>query len=286
MRAALIGHGIAGSLTPELHMAEARAQGLTYRYDRFDTSIAPYAGLSASKLFDLAEAEGLAGVNVTHPFKLDAVRVVDELSPTAEAIGAINTVCFADRRRIGHNTDYAGFLSALKRRFPSPISAPVLLVGAGGAGAAVAFALVDHGAQDLWLCDKDRGRAKTLAHRIQGLRPNVTVTVVEQGADVPLEQIQGVVNATPLGMDGHPGMAVDPANLSRSSWVADIVYFPRDTALLQRARSQGLAVLGGAHMAVFQAAVAFHLITGRPAQAGRMLAEFERLSAPQQDIPA
>lgn len=285
MKAALIGHGIAASLTPDMHMAEARAQGFAYDYQRYDTATPEFRALALAQMLDRARAEGMAGVNVTHPFKIEAAGLMDELSDTARLLGAVNTVLFRDGRKIGHNTDYVGFRSALRRGLPMAPIRRVLLIGAGGAGGAVSLALIDQGCEELVLSDRNLDAAEALAQRIKVARPRVSVSVVKSAEVATPATLNGVVNATPMGMDSHPGMALDPGILAPGCWVADIVYFPRQTALLQAARARRLRTMDGSGMAMFQAAAAFHLITGRVASPERMAGSFDAL-VPEQEVSA
>jgi len=285
MKAALIGHGISASLTPPMHETEAGTQGFDYTYGRMDTALAPYDTMSLQNLLARAQSDGLAGVNITHPFKVEAAGLADELSDTARLLGAVNTMLFRDGRLIGHNTDYIGFRSALRARLPMAPIGRVLLIGAGGAGGAVGLALIDQGCETLSLFDRDRSAAEALARRLRSARPRVAVQVVGSFGDCDPARLNGVVNATPMGMDSHPGMAIDPTILGAACWVADIVYFPRETALLRAASERRLRVMDGSGMAVFQAAAAFHLITGRTASPERMAATLARLTQAE-EIPA
>jgi len=285
MTAALIRHGIAASLTPDRHMAEARAQGFAYDYQRFDTSTPEFTTLTLAQMLDRAQAEDMAGVNVTHPFKIEAATLMDELSDTARLLGAVNTVLFRDGRRIGHNTDYVGFRSALRRGLSMAPIRRVLLIGTGGAGGAVALALIDQGCEELVLSDRNSDAAEALAQRIQVARPRACVSCVGSVDMSDPTTLNGVVNATPVGMDSHPGMALDPGILGPACWVADIVYFPRKTALLRAASARHLRTMDGSGMALFQAAAAFHLITGRVASPERMAKNFDAL-VPEQEVSA
>ncbi|UWQ04923.1 shikimate dehydrogenase [Aliiroseovarius crassostreae] len=286
MKAALIGQGISGSLTPDMHMAEARAQGFDYDYLRIDTETAPYTGQSLRALLDRAADQGLAGVNVTHPYKSQAAEVMDDMSDTARLLGAVNTVLFQDGRRIGHNTDYVGYRSALRRGLPHAQITRCLLIGAGGAGSAVALALIDQGTEVLFILEQDRPKAEELKGRLNVARPRVIVNVVDVFAAVQSERLDGIVNATPMGMAAHPGMALDPTGLQPGSWVSDIVYFPRRTALLARAEELRLRTMDGSGMAIFQAAAAFHLLTGRTASPNRMCEHFEKVAPKSKEVLA
>jgi len=269
LRMGLVGRGIQLSRTPAMHEAEAEAQGLSCSYVLLDTDAGtdgPLAGI-----LDMAEGEGFAGLNVTFPYKQEVIPHLDSLSDAASRIGAVNTVVFRDGKRFGHNTDFWGFSESLRQGLPGAGMDTVLLVGAGGAGAALAHALCDLGVRQLLITDTRAGAAKALAASVG---PRVA------GADdvaTAAAEADGIVNATPMGMAKLPGTAIDTALLEPRHWVADIVYFPLETALLRAARKRGCRTLSGEGMAVYQAVRAFELFTGRPADAGRMRETFRRL---------
>lgn len=274
MKAALVGTGIGQSLTPGMHEAEGRAQGLDYTYDRIDTGTESWRDKPLRDIIDDAEARGYVGLNITHPHKMAVVDCVDRLSGEAGALGAVNTVIFRNGERIGHTTDYSGFAEALTAYKLKTDGARIVQYGAGGAGSATALALIDAGAH-LTLVDQDRNRAQALARQLLKARPEASLETEEP----PLAEIDGAVNATPVGMDDYPGMAFDPAALASNAWVADIVYFPIETELTKAARNRGLKVMNGGAMALYQAVAAFELITGVEADAARMGASFDRLMA-------
>ena len=273
IRLALIGAGIGGSLTPALHEAEASAQGLALRYGRIDSDAAAHHGLGFDALLSQAEADGLDGLNVTHPFKLDAARAAVRLDGAAAILGAANTLLRTPEGWVGANTDHGGFRDATRAGLPSVAGREVLVLGAGGAGGAVALALLELGAA-VRLADLAAGRAEALARRLTEARPGTAVTVGRNA-----DGVAGAVNASPVGMSGHPGLPIDPAALPAGAWVADIVYIPRETAFLRAARAAGRPVMAGGAMAVGQAARAFGLFTGRKADAGRMARHFAAMVA-------
>jgi shikimate dehydrogenase len=269
----LVGTGIQASRTPALHEREADEQSLRCLYRLIDLQA---LGLDAGALPDLltaAERFGFAGLNITHPCKQAIIPLLDELSPDAEALGAVNTVVWSDGRRIGHNTDWWGFAESFKRGLPDATRRRVAQFGAGGAGAAVAHALLTLGAGEVVLVDSNTGRATALAAALHA-RFGAGRAVAAASAAEALAGADGVVNATPLGMEKYPGMALPAELLHPGLWVADIVYFPLETALLRRARALGCHTLDGGGMAVFQAVGAFRLFTGREADAGRMFRHF------------
>jgi shikimate dehydrogenase len=274
----LVGAGIRDSLTPALHEREGAEEGLRISYRLIDTG---RLGIGAAELPDLlrwAERLGFDGLNVTHPFKQDVLPLLDELSDDAADLGAVNTIVFQDGRRIGRNTDWSGYSRAFRAALPDAVEDRVVLVGAGGAGVAVGYGLLGQGAEHVAVHDVDPERAEAcavrLAKRYGGSRVDVVTDLLRSLGDA-----QGLVNATPLGMLNHPGMAVPGTAVQPDLWVSDIVYFPLETELVRLARSRGCRVVPGGGMAVHQAVGAFEHFTGRAPDAERMSRHFEELVA-------
>ncbi|WP_091846661.1 shikimate dehydrogenase [Palleronia pelagia] len=274
LRAGLVGRGIALSRTPAMHEAEARAQGMTGDYRLIDLD--ERGDIPLADVLAEAEADGLDGLNVTYPYKVEVMALLHDLSPNARAVGAANTVILRGGRRIGHNTDLWGFAESFRRGLPDAATDHVLLLGAGGAGVAVAHALADCGVSRLSILDSDGDRAASLAAQVSRNRPGCAADAVNDAATLFAgKRPNGVVNATPMGMAKLPGTAIDTDLITPDQWVADIVYFPLETQLLASARAKGCRVLSGGGMAVFQAVRAFELFTGRPADPDRMKATFD-----------
>ncbi len=268
----LIGAGIQASRSPALHQREGAAHGLAYVYRLIDVDA---LGLDIEALPDLvagARQLGFTGLNITYPFKQAIIPLLDALSPEAQLIGAVNTVVFdADGGATGHNTDWSGFAESFARDLADVPRERVALVGAGGAGAAVAYALLTSGVGELSIVDIDAARAKTLAAT---LNAQFGAGRAVAGDVRAIDTADGVVNATPVGMTKHPGLPIPRQSLRRELWVADVVYFPLETELLRVARTLGCRTMSGGGMAVFQAAEAFRLFTGRNADVARMIAHF------------
>jgi shikimate dehydrogenase len=276
----LIGLGIGGSLSPALHEEEGRRLGLNYVYRRIDLEALKLDPFALPDLLAAAGRMGYDGLNITYPCKQQVIPLLDELSDDARALGAVNTVLLRDGRRIGHNTDCSGFTRAFQRGLPDAPLARVVQLGAGGAGAAVAHAALAMGARALTLFDVDAGRAQTLAAELQLRFPAAAVHAGEASGDAlaeALAQADGLIHATPTGMAKLPGMPLPAELLHRDLWVADIVYFPIRTALLQAAEAAGCRTLSGGGMAVYQAVDALRLFTGLEPDAERMLAHFQTL---------
>jgi len=272
----LVGAGIQASRTPRLHELEGARQGLRYVYKLIDLEA---LGLAADALPDILTAVqrfGFAGLNITHPCKQAVIPLLDDLSPDAAALGAVNTVVLKDGRRVGHNTDWWGFAESFRRELPDVRRERVVQFGAGGAGAAVAHALLTQGVGEVVLIDTDQARAETLAaslrERFGGGRVSCFSSVENAVAAA-----DGIVNTTPLGMAKYPGTALPVGLLRPDLWVADIVYFPLETELLRQARARGCRTMSGGGMAVFQAVGAFRLFTGLDPDASRMLRHFEEM---------
>ncbi len=271
--AGLIGAGIQASRTPAMHEREGDAQGLRYLYRLIDLDV---LGVDAGALPDLltaAERMGYTGLNITFPCKQAVIPLLDELSDEARGIGAVNTVVWREGKRIGHNTDCLGFAEGFRRNLSDAPRERVVQLGAGGAGAAVAHALLSEGVQQLTIFEVDPARAQALVDNLNahfgGQRARVGHDLV--GA---IAEADGLVNTTPVGMAKLPGAPLPLELLHPRLWVAEIIYFPLETELLKHARSLGCRTLDGGNMAVFQAVKAFELFSGVAADAQRMLAHF------------
>jgi shikimate dehydrogenase len=273
--AGLIGRGIARSRTPEMHMAEAAAQHMRGVYRIIDVDTLPADRQNLEVIVHAAEMTSFSGLNVTYPFKMEVIPLLDDLSPNAAAVGSVNTIVFRGGKRIGHNTDLWGFAESFRQNMPAASAGSVLLVGAGGAGVAVAHALADCATRHLKIYDLDPARAEQLAVQVRRNRPGVTVGTVAAIDKAAAQGLSGIVNASPVGMAKAPGTPFPLELLRPDMWVADIVYFPLETELLAGARKLGCRVLPGSGMAVFQAARAFELFTGRRADPDRMKAAFD-----------
>ena len=269
----LLGRGIAASRTPAMHIAQGNALGLNYAYHLIDTANAPTEP-EPCDLVDWLLKQGYTGLNVTFPYKQTVMPCLDLVSDEAQAIGAVNTIVFQDGAKVGHNTDYWGFKESLKQGLPDAALETVLQIGAGGAGKAVSQALLDLGVGLLLVHDTDQksaaGLVEQLARGHGADRVKVAGTLEEATG-----QADGIVNATPMGMDRYPGLPLPADLIEPRHWVSDIVYFPLETALLIHARKIGCQVLPGSGMAINQAVRAFELFTGTKADPMQMRTTFE-----------
>ena len=267
----LIGAGIQRSLSPALQEEEARQHGLRLHYQLIDI-----AGTGVEVLPELIRAVRImkfAGLNITFPCKQAVIPLLDELSDEARAIGAVNTVVRQGDRLVGYNTDASGWAWGFQRALPKADLSRVVLLGAGGAGAAVGYAALGLGVAELLIFDLEPSRAAALASRL-GKKASPAGDLKSAMASAT-----GLIHCTPIGMAGHPGLPLDAAWLRPAMWVSEIVYVPLETGLLKAARRIGCASADGGHMNVGQAIRGFKLFTGRDADAARMDAHFRRLVA-------
>lgn len=209
-----------------------------------------------------------------------AVAHLDTMSPQVRSLGATNTVLIRDGKLHGENTDVTGFGEAFDQRMQGAPRERVVLFGAGGAGSAVATALLEAGVRELLIVDVAVGRAQERAERLASVAAERGATVTGQGSEAVaalLADADGVVNATFMGMHNHPGTPFDLDLLRPEHWVADIVDRPVRTRLVEQATRLGCRILDGGHMACGQAIDAFRLITGRPADAAAVRSDFDAL---------
>jgi shikimate dehydrogenase len=258
----LIGSNIQRSLSPALHEDAFGAAGVRCHYHLMDLDALP--GRRLEQVFAGVKAVGLAGVNVTFPAKQAILPLLDEVSPEARQIGAVNTVIF-DRTgtATGHNTDRSGFRDSFEEGLGRAAVAgrTAVLVGAGGAGRAVAFALMDLGAAAVLVHDAAEATSASLVADLTSHYGTVRARLARSLPDA-LADGAGVVNATPVGMLGMPGNPVPEAAIREQHWVADVIYTPVETELIRAARAKGCRVLTGGGMCIHQAAHAFRLFGG------------------------
>ncbi len=275
----LIGSGIQQSLTPAMQMEEARAHGLRTHYQLIDLDRSGSTAADLPWLLKAARAMGFAGLNITYPCKQAVIPLLDALSDEARAMGAVNTVVIgADGRLTGHNTDGSGWARGFRRALPQADLACVALLGGGGAGAAIAHAVLGLGAQRLRIVEPDAVRGQGL---VDALNARFVADRAELAADAAtaLQGACGLIHATPTGMAKLPGLPLDASLLHPGLWVSEVVYFPLETELLRTARALGCPISDGGGMAVGQALGAFELFTGLEADADRVERHFHQLLA-------
>ncbi len=271
----LIGENISASLTPELHMEVGHMKNLNYHYRRIDILSDIFREQSLAEILTQAQKQGLCGFNITHPFKKDIIALLSDCSDEVQKIGSCNTVTIQNGKYIGYNTDYFGFYKAFEKNFKQEKKDIILMLGAGGAGAAVAFALLDHGVKSLYIYDLNNKAAYELKDKLDLFFPNQHIHILHHLDDI--DMIDGIVNATAVGMSHHPGSPINLNNYPKNIWVADIIYFPRETALILTAKVQNRKVMTGFDMAIFQAVKSFEIFTGQTCNYDNFIKAYKQL---------
>lgn len=263
--AGVIGDPVRHSLSPTLHNAAFSALGLDWVYVAF-----PVPAGRVGEALGGAAALGIEGLSVTMPHKTAVAEALKRCSPTARALGAVNTVVRDGDELIGESTDGQGFIDALRFELGfDPTGRRCLVAGAGGAGRAVVLALAHAGAAEVVVLNRTPQRGEAAAA--------LAGATARTGLPSEIESMDLVVNATPLGMTGGAGSdavgpLIDPELLRRGQVLVDLVYDPPTTVLMESARQRGATAVNGIGMLVHQAALAFTLWTGEDAPLAAMRA--------------
>ena len=274
----LIGYPIAHSAAPAMHERAAAALGVRCHYQLIEVKDAGRDDLRA--MLEGVRRLGFAGVNVTFPYKEAVVDLVDDLTPDARAIGAVNTIVVSGAHLVGHNTDATGFARAIGPLLAGTPHGPIALIGAGGVGKAIAFALAGLAVAEIRIFDADATKAAQLATQLRD-RDAVRAASVEAAAQGAV----GLINATPVGMLPSRDTPVPAALLHPSMWVADAVYTPLWTPLLTAAKARGASVLTGRELAINASADAFKLFMGMAPPQDAMANAFDAVMAQHYSAP-
>jgi shikimate dehydrogenase len=256
----LLGNNLGRSRAKNLHELLGEIYNLNVIYQPIDLldCVAP---VSLEDELHKCQAGGFCGVNVTHPYKRDAFNLaaVDQHFP--DGLTSVNTILFTPSGLRAYNTDYSGCCRAFTGHFGVDFKpGKVLLLGAGGVGVAIAFALKLLGAEELVISDIKESLARNLVDRMA--TENFAARLA--GADL-LEEMacaDGLVNATPIGMFQYPGNPFDVQGLRPEHWAFDAVYTPENTAFLKESRRLGLKTLSGFRLFLYQGLDAFQHFTG------------------------
>lgn len=269
LKLGLIGDNIGASRAPRFHVLAGRQNRQEVTYDRL---VPLEMGCDFDALFDHVMGAGYHGINITYPYKERAATRVRIDDPGVRALGAVNTVLFDGDTPRGFNTDHSGFIAAWRKARGDAGPGAVLVIGAGGVGRAIGFALASLGADEIRLADTDPRRAEALAadlHTSFGqLRLRTGTDAAEMAAGAA-----GLVNATPVGMIGHGSTPLPPAAMQGAQWAFDAVYTPVETRFLLDAEAAGLQTISGFELFIGQAVDAWHLFSGLPLDEARLRAE-------------
>ena len=258
IRLGLIGDNIRRSQSPLLHKLAGHLVGLDVSYEPL---IPADLGLDFDAVFDRCRDDGFRGINITYPYKERVFGKLRIRSPATRALGACNLALFEGDDPAGYNTDYSGFKSAFRGTFGAATPGSVAIAGTGGVGKAIAFALAELGAADIWLFDQEQAKAAALQAALSAAAPQIPVHLAESIEDA-VASAEGIINCTPLGMTGYPGTAIPRTLLRRQRWAFDAVYTPVSTEFLRDAGAAGLAVMSGYELFFHQGVDAFRIFTG------------------------
>ena len=262
-RVFLIGHPTAHSVSPAMQNAGFRSIGLDWNYELLETPPAELADVVAR-----LRAADCVGANVTIPHKQAVVELLDNVTPRARAIDAVNTIIKKDGKLIGDNTDGYGFSASLRSAHVDPQSKRVVVLGAGGAARAVTVTLAQAGAEQITILNRTTPRAQALAGFLRASFPNADI---RENDETALSDAQLIVNATPVGMSPHEAESPMRGAFPAGAVAIDLVYRPLETRFLRQAAEENAQTIGGLGMLVHQGAASFKLWTGRDAPVDLML---------------
>ncbi|NJN80625.1 MAG: shikimate dehydrogenase [Anaerolineales bacterium] len=257
----LIGYPLSHSLSPKIHTAALQACNLQGNYSLFPIHPDDKHGLQ--DLLNQIRTKQIQGLNVTIPHKQNVIEFMDELTPTAKSIGAVNTIYLRDEELIGDNTDSAGFITDLKNNFDFSafsFQLSALVLGAGGSARAVVYALLNNG-WHVTITARRIEQAKELALSFT----NHEVKIADNISSIELSNIGLIVNTTPIGMTPNINVSPLPENITllKNILIYDLIYNPRKTKLVKDALAQGVNATTGLGMLIEQAALAFEIWTGK-----------------------
>ena len=234
-------------------------EGIDVRYDRL---VPGDMDLTFREVWDHCRNGNYRGVNVTYPYKEQVLAYVDTMDDETTRLGAINTVLFKGESVEGYNTDYLGFIAAYHTIMGSVAPGMVGVIGSGGVGRAVAFALQKLGARRIKLFDLDPDKTSALC---RDLASSDGAAVAVQCADIHevVHGCNGIINCSPVGMDGRGGSPVPSALMQGMQWAFDAIYTPRDTVFLRDAAINGLTIISGFELFFYQGVYAWNLFSGR-----------------------
>lgn len=259
LKLGLIGKGISRSQSARLHVLLGRMCGMDVSYDYLDSD--QIEDFDLIKQLTTCSEKGYVGVNVTHPYKTSARKLITPRKRLPAALGAVNTVVFREDGWRGDNTDFVGFMRGYKKQFGDAKPGTVLQLGAGGVGLATAFGLRGLGADKILVHDKDITRGEELVATLTAADVQAEFVSAENLSDA-VRSADGLINCTPIGMNQYPGCPFDVDLLGGQKWAFDAVYTPVETAFLRTATKSGIEVMTGFELFFFQGIEAFEVFSG------------------------
>lgn len=268
----LLGNNLGRSRAKNLHELLGEMYGIHVTYEPMDLK-GREQPVSIRAELERCRDEGYRAVNVTHPYKREAFAFVRTMPAFPQGLTSVNTVLFNDDGMLADNTDYSGCCRAFRSHFGENFKpGRVLMLGTGGVGVAIAYAMQTLEAEELVVSDTNQELAAELVAQMkEGPLP---VRLASDDLLLEMEQAQGLVNATPIGMFQYPGCVFPKTGLNSQRWAFDAVYTPENTEFLDACRNRGIDTLSGFKLFLFQGLDAFHHFTGITPEAEKVESAF------------
>ena len=257
MKLGLIGHNIATSRAPDIHRRLGELFGISVRYELFDLK-----SKKESCFFDLLKElkkSGFKGVNVTFPFKEKVIKYADKIHESSSEVKSANTIIF-QKNIVAHNTDYSGFIKSYNFHFKKKRPRKILVIGVGGVGRAIAFALSSLGVKELCIFDTDIEKGEKILRELE--RQEINCSLLNHiKLESNISSFDGIINCTPLGHYDFPGCSLSNLEITNRQWLYDVVYTPAKTIFLNKGEHAGSKIISGIDLFIFQALDAFLLFS-------------------------
>lgn len=268
----LLGNNLGRSRAKHLHELLGELHNLTVTYEPIDLIDRPEP-MSIGNELQRCQRLGFRGVNVTHPYKRKALDFVKTVEHFPEGMASVNTVLFKGQKMLADNTDYSGCCRSFKKLFNTQFRpGRVLMLGAGGVGVAIAYALRESGADELVIYDTQEDLAKILVDQLKG--SNMSVRLADPDLIMEMRGVDGLVNATPVGMFQYPGNPFPSDGFENQLWAFDAVYTPENTEFLNHCKIKGIRTMSGFYLFLYQGLDAFKHFTGIDADAAHVETTF------------
>jgi shikimate dehydrogenase len=257
LKLGLLGNGISKTQSKKLHELIGELYNLDVTYHLMDLSTKENVQIKDE--IQKCKKEGFDGVNVTHPYKIEACKHLEQMENFPQGLTSINTVVFKDDI-ISDNTDYLGFMDAYKKERNDKKPGRVLMLGSGGVGLAIAFGLYKLQASELIIYDMNKDAALSLVSTLQALRFNAKV--MEEDLITTMKSVDGLINATPIGMFQYPGNPFEEKGFGGQSWCFDAVYTPVETSFIKECKKHNIHTISGFELFLYQGIEAFERFSG------------------------
>lgn len=258
LKLGLLGNGIGKTQSKKLHELMGEIYNCDTSYELMDLS--SKENVNIKNELQQCQNNGFDGVNVTHPYKIDAFLNITVLKGFPSGLTSVNTVVFKENNINADNTDYLGFMDAYKMQFKEQKPGKVLMLGAGGVGLAIAFGLYKLEASEIIIHDMNEELVNSLVKTLKDIGCNART--LENSLENEMKDCDGLINATPLGMYQYQGCAFPDAGFLHQKWSFDAVYTPVNTLFLQKCEEHNITTISGFKLFLYQGIEAFKRFSG------------------------